>query len=619
MSVYSLFEESLFDTSPIQDADVRYRNDKKVPEMDIELLFPDKWEIIDFRIVYKEYLYRPFIAAIPESDLVLIISSNYEINQMLNKRNGWIPIYVASIYNVRKYYKDGGGWPPVIKESEDLPDSNVPKYRKFTMTVNIMPGENLYEITDIKEKIIENDPRYGNIYEIPSVFGYWNIFTNRVVASTSSIKIKKQLAGIIKNTDLYKSTEKYREKKEKNTSSFTVGFEQEALFLKDGIPYEAHKAIVDFLDNKFQIPKNYVEQYYLHERGAMNDIFNASKIGTDSRRIIFETRTASHVVDLNRIKRSIIPIIEDIRDYYIKTYNNFPEYDLRLGGGQNGESLGCHVHFSDVEFDPQFIITLNKIFGKPLQAMSGGQRPKKINPPDRMTLDLPDGQRDWNTYGVIKNNIKTLWADFRNPRGVQVRAKQYEKNKYGYEWRIPPSFWISPIFLENFLLSLFWLMRRIKENPDFNFKNIYKFQPYVEFLYMSKSQSLLESPYNFWLDKYRGCRLSNLEMTLGCVDKMIYKEYNYKNIPHQLIDYIPYKKIYAKLEHGKNTVFCPLLQKRHLSLLMKIYNIQDFKVETTGLERCFRIRSSRIDENKLLILMKIICILPITEKPKKGK
>ena len=412
------------------------------------------------------------------------------------------------------------------------------------------------------------------------LLGFWNYAENSLfLLEEINKKELERIKDIIKENYLYKCMLKT------SNNPFKIGLEMEFLTKKEGNVISATEIYVNIIDKVFGIPeKSKQELIRIGNRDLTNYLFMNSNLGCDGRRILGETRFFPQTINIKDSSyiKAINSFVIQLKNYFYIIHHNEPNLELRLGGGEQGETIGSHFHFS-LPLNKDFIKILHIVFGYPLQNMKGGKRPEMINPPDHIVYN--DNDRHINRYGVIRDE---LIIDTNHPEDI-IRTKVYkgkDKDETGWEYRPCPSFQINKVFTKNIFLTLFQLLKLDAEKKDieisqFDLKNIINlfgyFPPVIEYYFMTKTLNLEINPLLYWIKSKRNELKKRIIITKGIninTNVDYFKEY--------LVDYIPVrndKRMFFKISKSRK----PRLEankklEANLAILFKTYSI-DIPIE----------------------------------------
>ena len=252
--------------------------------------------------------------------------------------------------------------------------------------------------------------------------------------------------------------------------------------------YEASKVAIDsILKELDQIKIGTDPEFSVVQKNNKESMVNAFnglkssefKIGTDGHNSILELRptASSNLEDFCSELDDIVAETSEIVDE--------DEYDLLTGGGHfKNESLGGHIHFSNISPSPDFLKMLDTYIGNPLKACAGGKRPE-----------------GGDQYGKE--------SDFRN--------QQYDEGKIqGFEYRTPPCFWTNEkltkatYIIAMLLAKTYMIHKRQRKAFEYestlfmdNYKKLYdyeKWKPYIDYFYdfVSKKTSINGYVFTNW-------------------------------------------------------------------------------------------------------------------------
>ncbi len=524
--------------------------------------------------------------------------SLYRIDRYLNhsRTTIYIPIVSSNVFRKLKvekirpklemYIDPNNGNPKIKNIAKDVDTNSVS--RKI-LELDISTKE--YSITDI-----DNDVEVGNFYYL----GLYNFVLNKVLYFNDGLDVDK-LTKQIMSSQIYKKAQKL---KIKSSGIFTTGTEQEFLFPdpKDKI-IPAYRVIFNYISDVLNVREENKSEVLEMGRDAVNKLLKHTGIGVDGRRIIGELRSNIYQVDI-RNRQNINSVVDKIIAEVGCQYQKLKEMrsSILIGGGDEGETIGSHIHFN-LKMSPEYVKVLNTFIAKPLQEMHGGKRPEMINPNDTFTTNRND--RRPNEYGKINND---------NPLGNdQVRTKNYG----GWEYRPSPAFYINPTFSKNLLLSVYEILHRdyneIKTpNSSLilsktNIHDIYSefdFLPFIEFYLMTKTLSLTENPFLYFLKERHKAILSRLEI-MNCSNKI--GNFDLNKIKLDVKDYI-HRNVIIKLVTGKINYLKIPRNFSEASLLANLYNL-DIKIKPSVNNTCI-IGGNNLTEKQITNIIKI-CLLTV--------
>lgn len=492
-------------------------------------------------------------------------------------------------------------------DSTCIPLSKVSQYNfrlDFNRTLYAYFPNRSYEINHLKESGYKI---YGEDCEI-YLIGFWNFAKNKIWFIEKELeknyKLQKLISKKIKENRIYLEISK------NSANPFSIGMEMEFLLKnQETTVVSATEAYINILDNLFKMPDSQKESLK-GNRELTNRLFTNSNLGCDGRRILGEARFFPQEINIkNSYNKAIESFIIQLKQYFYLLYKNNPNFSLRLGGGEQGESIGSHIHFA-LPYKEEFVKILNNFVGLPLQKMIGGARPELVNPADRFTTNV--SERRHNDYGNIMRGIV---IDSGSRRDI-IRTKTYENDKMGWEYRPMPSFQINKTFTKNVLLSILEILKldykkQEVEIKEWNINEVIKtfgYVPYIiEYFYMTKILNLEINPLLYWISSLRNEIKSRLVITEGVslgIDKKIIRDI--------LVDYIPTrnnKRMFFKVSKCKTSNL--IINKNHLSDIKVLFNTYGINLPIKCEEiplNSFRIYLKEKDKDNLFNIMKSCCL-----------
>lgn len=427
----------------------------------------------------------------------------------------------------------------------------------------------------VSKKTYESVGKLDKEYQL---LGFWNFITNEFIV-LYDFQAYPDLTTLVLDKISKHKVNSSLSKAFQSGYEYTLGWEQEFLFMKDKEVIPATNVIVDKLKSDYNgLNEHSRESLLTRGRDTLNNIFNFTGIGTDGRRILGEMRGDYFVCNgrnEQQTKHAVYKLWGAIESSYEMLFKT--GYDIKIGGGLEGETIGSHIHFNVLQ-SPEFVIFLNKIFGSKLQNMIGGKRPEFINPADRFTTD--SGQRTQNNYGRIINDLGVIQHDFNDNHGVQVRPKQSQDGSAKWwEWRIPPACFINRTYTVNLLMSIWEIINKSSKgfefphyNENFNTKILLdifgKSSYFWEWWFMSNSLWLSTSPfvYTIYGEIEKLLFGSNFTILKTSKKESFIKDpenFDLQQLRFAVKDYInPEKKYIFKFERNKENTICVHISKK---------------------------------------------------------
>lgn len=450
-----------------------------------------------------------------------------------------------------------------------------------------------------------------SLLQLPDIIGFWNFITNELYTHDSYPYLQNVLEAI-------KQNEYYNYHLTLNLKphcKMEIGLEQEWLFLENNQVIPATQVFLNVLKNQFGMEPHIYDNLLNHGRGLLNELFTGTHVGTDGRRIVAETRTQPYALSIRNAefnRARINELYQEIAAVYQQIYKY--GYEVLLGGGKDGESISAHFNFSGFRVTENLLKLWNIFIGKPLQDMEGGERPNRVNPNDRFTLN--DEERHENPYGRINN--RDVFND------AQMRRKTYVKDGReieGFEWRVCPAVFLNRTFTRNIIETMWFLL--VNDTKDFNTTlplmrhwgyNFEEFIPAWEFMCMSQNLSLLRSPFDYNINerKHNIRKLIRILKTAK-MEKVFTEEIDLRRVKENLLDYV-HHPINIKIEFQKKRVMRVHPSYFRLAgILMDLYHITDVKLEKLPNESVylssFFIEGHRFTEKEIYKMCKIFCLV----------
>lgn len=485
-------------------------------------------------------------------------------------------------------------------------------YRADVLSIDIQA--HTYSVDSRNISVERAKSLHNNSIQAPDILGFWNYVTNTLYPYPNCpAEIIEAMIRAIEKCEWYAI---HQTAMLKPKYKIYMGIEQEWLFLKEKRVVPASKVFLEVLSQQFGLDKQTFEQWLSNGRQPMNELFNATQIGTDGRRIIAETRSKEPYLlsvrnlDYNR-KQVYTLLFNELTSIYEKVYSY--GYDMRLGGGQDGECISSHFNFSGFKPTEDLIKLWNIFVGTLLQGMDGGARPDMLNPPDTFTLNSDD-RRPNEHYGIINN--RHVFDE------QQIRFKSYPNGEKGFEWRVCPAVFLNRVFTYNIFSTMWWFI--LHDDMDFEtagaltlrkWKKVFgNYIPAWEFLYQTKCLSLARSPFDYVI-KERKCKIRELVRIIKTTkhEKFFNEtDADISRIREHLLDYI-HKPIYFKLELQKEKSITVHPERvADLKCLLDVYQI-DIAIKTTGNSKdyinSYCISGTGFSEKELFQLMKISCLI----------